>query len=52
MPRPWPSCYSSFNDTDNDCCSLPLKLFVLNNDDAKLTLDLFSVLNSCEIYPG
>ena len=23
-----------------------------NNDDAKLTLDLFSVLNSCEICPG
>ena len=29
-----------------------VKLFVPNNDDAKFTLDLFSVLSSCEIYPG
>ena len=40
------------HDTDNDCSSLPLKLFVLNNHDAKLTSDFFSVLNSCEICPG
>ena len=26
--------------------------FVLNNDDAELTLDLFSVLTSCDICPG
>ena len=58
MPRPSPSGYSSLNvlihDADNDCFSLPLKvkLFALNNDDAKSTLDLFSILNSCEICHG
>ena len=54
MPRPSPSCYSSFkwaHDTDNDCSLLSLELFVQNNNDAKLTYDIFSVLNSCEIYP-
>ena len=59
MPWPRPGCYSSLNvfnishDADNDCSSLPVKLFVLNDDNVKLTSGLFSVLNSlCEIYPG
>ena len=43
MPRPRHSCYSGLNVLDishndhNDCSSLPLKLFVLNNNNTKLT---------------